>query len=520
MLKTVRVKLLAAFGAVLVLMLAFVVQSHFSRAAVEQSAEHVALEIDALAIESSTAKFNLADAYGYQTAYVLHDRDAMRKEFERAADEVATSIERLEKLALDDSQREAVATLRQAWADFLELDELCWQAAVAGDLKRARDITVSQELVPYGAGLEAADTLVTGATQMRKVGLADAKSAGERASTAELGILFVALLLIVVVTTLVLRSIVNPLRAMTDAIAAMAAGDLTREPQVSSKDEFGAMAGALTTAMRSVRGAVQAMSTSTNSLTTSAQQLSSTSTQIAASAEEASAQADVVSAAAEQVSRNVQSVATGSEEMGASIREIAQNAAEAAQVAGSAVALAESTNATVSKLGESSTEIGKVIKVITTIAEQTNLLALNATIEAARAGEAGKGFAVVANEVKELAQETARATEDIAQRVSAIQADAAGAVGAIDEIGQVIRRINDFQVTISSAVEEQTATTNEMNRSVNEAATGSTEIASTITGVAHSAAATTTGVAQTQQAAGELARTSTELQALVNRFTF
>ena len=158
------------------------------------------------------------------------------------------------------------------------------------------------------------------------------------------------------------------------------------------------------------------------------EELSAVVEQMSGSAEETSAQAGLVSAAAEEVSRNVQTVATGTEEMSASIREIAQNATEAARVAAQAVGVAETTNATVAKLGESSAEIGNVVKVITSIAEQTNLLALNATIEAARAGEAGKGFAVVANEVKELAQETRKATEDIGQRIEAIQADTAAAV--------------------------------------------------------------------------------------------
>ncbi len=158
--------------------------------------------------------------------------------------------------------------------------------------------------------------------------------------------------------------------------------------------------------------------------------------------------------------------------MSASIREIAQNANEAARVAAGAVTEAEATNQTIARLGESSKEIGDVVKVISAIAGQTNLLALNATIEAARAGEAGKGFAVVADEVKELARETARATEDIARRVEAIQADTGGAVAAIGRIGEVIGQINDYQLTIASAVEEQTATTNEMSRSVAEAAAG------------------------------------------------
>ena len=198
------------------------------------------------------------------------------------------------------------------------------------------------------------------------------------------------------------------------------------------------------------------MARSAQALGGSSEELTSVSTTIAASAEQASAQANVVSAAAEQVSRNVQTVATGAEEMGASIREIAQNANEAARVAGTAVEVAHATNETVCKLGASSREIGEVVKVITSIAEQTNLLALNATIEAARAGEAGKGFAVVANEVKDLAQETAKATENISRMIEAIQGDTAGAVEAIGQISAVIGQINDYQTTIASAVEEQT----------------------------------------------------------------
>jgi methyl-accepting chemotaxis protein len=182
------------------------------------------------------------------------------------------------------------------------------------------------------------------------------------------------------------------------------------------------------------------------------------------------------------------------------------------------VTVTASTSATMNKLGESSAEIGNVIKVITSIAEQTNLLALNATIEAARAGEMGKGFAVVASEVKDLAQETARATEDISRRVEAIQADTSGAVAAIEEISVVIERISEFQTTIASAVEEQTATTAEMNRSVAEASGGTNEISQNITGVAEAARMTSQGVAETQQATAELARMSTELSGLVSTF--
>jgi methyl-accepting chemotaxis protein len=204
--------------------------------------------------------------------------------------------------------------------------------------------------------------------------------------------------------------------------------------------------------------------------------------------------------------------------MGVAIQEIARNAADAAGVASGAVREAAAANETVDKLAESSNEIGSVLKLITAIAEQTNLLALNATIEAARAGEAGKGFAVVANEVKELAKETAKATEDISQKIEAIQGDTRGAVEAIEEISSIIGQINDIQTSIASAVEEQTATTNEIARNVSEAARGSGEIAENITGVASAAQGTAKGAEETQRAASELAQMASALQHLVDRF--
>jgi len=255
-------------------------------------------------------------------------------------------------------------------------------------------------------------------------------------------------------------------------------------------------------------------------LASSSEELTAVSQQMAGNAEETATQANVVSAASEQVSKNVSSVASAAEQMQASIREIAKNANESARVAKNAVNVAHTTNQTVTKLGESSQEIGNVIKVITSIAQQTNLLALNATIEAARAGEAGKGFAVVANEVKELAKQTAKATEDIGRRIEAIQGDTKGAVKAIEEIGEIINQINDISNSIASAVEEQTVTTNEIGRSVTEAAKGVDDIAKNIGGVAVAAKNTTQGANDTQKASQELSQMAAQLQGVISKFTF
>ncbi len=334
-----------------------------------------------------------------------------------------------------------------------------------------------------------------------------------------IGVLIGAIAIGVVLALSLAGLISRPVQEVRGMAQRIADGDLTGdEIPVRSADEVGDLAMAMNKMQVSLRKMIVAVAENAQQVANASEEFSAVSQQITTNSEETSAQANVVSNATDQVNRNLQTVATGAEEMSSTIADIAKNATESARVAGEAVKTAESTNATISKLGVSSAEIGQVIKVITSIAQQTNLLALNATIEAARAGEAGKGFAVVANEVKELAKQTAKATEDISQKIAAIQSDTKGAVDAIATIGAVINQISDISATIATAVEEQSATTNEMSRNVTEAAKGSTEITQNIAGVSQAAQGTSSSAHESMKAAQSLAQMSTQLRGLVEQF--
>jgi methyl-accepting chemotaxis protein len=349
---------------------------------------------------------------------------------------------------------------------------------------------------------------------------ADAGDTDEVTDLLTIGVAVVGLLLFAALAVPVTRSVVRPVRKVREVLDALAAGDLTARVGIGGNDEVGTMAASLDGAMQSFQRSIAAVSGSADSLADASRQLSSVSGALSAAVSSTNQQMGDASESSAEVSQHVSTVAAGAEQMGASIHEIARSAGDAAQVASGAVREAAAANEKVERLASSSTEIGNVLKLITSIAEQTNLLALNATIEAARAGAAGKGFAVVASEVKDLAQETARATEDIRQRINAIQADTGAAADAIRRMSSVVEDINHYQATIASAVEEQTATTQEMGRSVAEVAAGAERIAGNIAGVAGAAEATADGVGAADAAASELARMSAELKTLVSVFRY
>ena len=518
------------FGTILVLMLISAGISYFKLADISQAEQNI-LEVRAPTIEAcKDLQAHLQEAASEARHGILAGEDPARRavaaaSFASAWDNIAKDASALQDLSpkwAHQENRDMLARIKARLTGVRQGQQELMNAAAGGE----RDAVAR-------AGNEYADKLAPEVEQLTSTvkDLTNSYDALRKESAATLAAANSSLIWTLSVTTLAALAIgvfvavflsqriggtVSSILAQADAIAA---GDLTRaDVKVSSANELGDLTAAVNKMQSKLRGVIDSISLNAQQVATASEEFSATSQQITANSEETSAQANVVSAATEQINRNLQTVATSTEEMSASISEIAKNAGESAKVAGEALQAALETNATVTKLGESSAEIGQVIKVITSIAQQTNLLALNATIEAARAGEAGKGFAVVANEVKELAKQTAKATEDISQRIGAIQTDAKSAVEAIKMISEIIGQVNDIASTIATAVEQQSATTLEMSRNVSEAAKGSGEVAKNIISVATAAQSTSSGASDSQRAAQQLARMSTELRALVGQF--
>jgi methyl-accepting chemotaxis protein len=513
---------LAAGFAVALIILGVVGTMSFSKVGVvnenQKMVVHTYQVLEALGTVMSTLK----DAETGQRGYLITGQDAYLEPYTVAKDRVGGTIDAVAALTSDNArQQERIASLRPlVTAKFAEMQDTV-------DLRRSQGFEAARVVVLQDKGKAVMDqirTLVAAMDNEERSLLGVRTDASESATRATQMIVIVGMLVGLVVLSaigfLLTRSITRPVGYVRDALRALAIRDLTAPVNVHSRDEIGQMSDALRQAQQSLREAMRSLSGSSSTLASSAEELTAVSDQVASSATATSERSTSAAATAEQVSRNVQTVAAAAEQMSTSIREIASNSTEAARVAQAATDEATAAQQTVAKLGDSSREIGEVLKVITSIAEQTNLLALNATIEAARAGEMGKGFAVVASEVKDLAQETGRATEDISNRVQAIQGNTDAAVTAIERISGIISDINSYQATIASAVEEQSATTAEITRNVNEAAMGSTGIAQNISSVASESQTTTAGAGETQRAAGDLARMSVELKQLVDGYRY
>jgi methyl-accepting chemotaxis protein len=324
-----------------------------------------------------------------------------------------------------------------------------------------------------------------------------------------------------VVTVVALRqtsSIVRDLRGTDAGLASVAAGDLTRQIAMVRTDEIGHMANSLDRSVAGLRTTVAGVVAAAATVTERSQAIDGLSKTISAMAEETSSQASTSAAAVEEVSANISTVSGNAAQLSKAVDEIARNTSEAAGIAGEAADRSAAASAAVGRLDAASREVGEVVKLIAQIAGKTNLLALNATIEAASAGEAGRGFAVVANEVKDLARQTAEATERIGLRVTAIQSEASASSTAISEIDQVVRRISQLATSIAAAVEEQSSLTKEIGRNVDEVAAGAREIAGTVSTSANAAKEAAAGVAGLRVESSELAVLATRMRGLVAGF--
>jgi methyl-accepting chemotaxis protein len=461
-------------------------------------------------IEAFGGNVSAAQLYPTLADGIKENMAANQQAISAALDQLGTA------LADDPAGAAAVAKAKKDWAAYLKFNS----TPHTGKSKADFDKLVTEYTELYGALGADQEVLRERATALAEQNIALGEDRTSTATWTIAALLAVGVLASLLLGARVVSRVRGTVRGVARVAEGLAEGDLTRTSGVTSTDEVGRMAVALDQAVARLREDLVQLAGNAGTLQSAAGQLTAVSGAVDAAANQASQQAGTVAAAADVVSNNLQVVSAGSEEMGSAIRDISVSTSEASEVAVQAVQVAAATNAIVARLGDSSTEIASVVKVITSIAEQTNLLALNATIEAARAGESGKGFAVVAGEVKDLAQETAKATEDISRRVQAIQTDTGGAVTAIGEISAIIERINGIQLTIASAVEEQTATTQEMNRTLSEAAAGAGDIAATIGTVSEATRRTTDTVGETRQAADELSTTAGQLQALVSRFRY
>jgi methyl-accepting chemotaxis protein len=480
-------------------------------------------------------KFRAADFNGWQTAYAFDvsrdvrgataDTAESRAAFLASAKAFRTELAALNGVRLTAAERATVRSATTLFDRFMAMDVKIISNFRSGDprlVAQGEKLVAIDEIAIFTRVATAVDEVVASIDREADAAVAAADAASGRASTlmlaAGLGVVIMGLALAV----LLVRSITRPLRTLNRRLREIADGDgdLTQRVGDDSRDEIGEAARSFDRFADRMQMLVSRVAAEAARVAQAADDLGTISTELAGGAAGTSDQASFVTAGAAEVSAIVTTMAASAEEMTSSIAEISRSASIATRIVENGVRATAEANETVGQLGVASAEIQSVTDVISAIAHQTNLLALNASIEAARAGESGKGFAVVAEEVKDLAEQTAAATESIARQVAAIRTGSDAAAGAIARIGEVVTEINTTQLTIASAIEEQTATTVEMSRNVGETATGAGEIAASIQGVARTAEQTSAGAARTQDTARDLGRASSDLQSLVATFRY
>ncbi|HYF84893.1 methyl-accepting chemotaxis protein [Azospirillum sp.] len=499
------------------------------------------------ALNTATGDFRISEGI-----HILSSSNEEMAEAEREMDRLAAAIQALEakyeRLISSPQERVVYQEYKQAWADYLASNKEILKLSRAMRNAEATATFKGKSRVAYNKMGETLDRLI----QINvDGGVAASKKGDELYGNVRLMLISMIIgggLFSVGACWMIIAGVSTPIRDMTDAMRKLASGDKTiKVPALERGDEVGSMAKALEVfkenliesdrlraeqeglkaraeaerkrAMHDLANRFEAtVKTVVSQVSSAATQMQGSSQALSAMAEESRAQATSVAASTEQTSANVQTVAASSEEMASSIGEITRQVGQSADIARRAADHAQTTNTTIQTLAEQAKGIGDVVQLINSIASQTNLLALNATIEAARAGEAGKGFAVVASEVKNLANQTAKATEEISAQINAMQQATGGAVTAITEITHTIGEINEIATTIAAAIEEQDAATREIARNVQQAAQGTQEISTNIVGVQHAAEGTGKAASEVLEAARELFRDSEKLSSEVDRF--
>lgn len=478
-------------------------------------------------------KFRVTDVSGWQAGYAFNivrgapdataDTAPERAAFLAAMDSFIKELDDTAAVSVTAAERADIATIRTAFQEFQELDDKViagYRTGLPARIDQANDMVAGPGLDLYAVIAGGVDGLLAAARQQEAVAHQRAEDTASRTSRVATLVGSLTLIISVVLAILLALSIIRPLSALQDRLADIAEGegDLTRRLETTGHDQFTDVSRSFNVFVDKIAATVREIRDSATTVAHASEQLTTTAIQIMVDAKATSRQSGEVVLAADEVAADVRTVAANTSSMGGSLQTIMGTAGEAGRVCEQSMLAARATQEVIGRLTTSSQQIGDVVKAISAIAEQTNLLALNATIEASRVGESGKGFAVVAGEVKELAQQAEAATGDITAKVRVIQHDTTMAAEAIGEIVETVGRLAGFQSTISAAVRDQTAITEEISGHISHSTTSSADIAANIATISSGAQTTTNGVIDIQHETQELSRLSNGLQKLVGQF--